>query len=207
MTFQKITIEPHITVKLKEVLEEISEVHSKKYVCNLEITVSAHAHVMYELQNFFVDSNVSCIIRHITFILVGDYAQVTCTGQLKVAGSTVHDIRIVQIHKAAHTTSLSSIKMVLDDQAKVSYSGKVLIENSASRANAVQEFRALVISQNAVAMAQPELEILHNDVTCKHGVAIAYINKEYLLYLMTRGLSHEAAKDLIVQSFLSTAST
>ena len=46
------------------------------------------------------------------------------------------------------------------------------------------------------------LEILADDVQCKHGVSIGPIDDEQTFYLRSRGIPHEAAQRLIVMGFI-----
>ena len=50
-------------------------------------------------------------------------------------------------------------------------------------------------------MPLPSLEILAKHVRCTHGATIGRVDRESLLYLMSRGLPRAEAERLIVRGF------
>ena len=46
------------------------------------------------------------------------------------------------------------------------------------------------------------LEILADDVQCKHAAATGPIDEEQVFYLMSRGIEREAAERLVVMGFI-----
>jgi Fe-S cluster assembly protein SufB/Fe-S cluster assembly protein SufD len=59
----------------------------------------------------------------------------------------------------------------------------------------------MILSKEARADAIPGLEIETNDVKATHSASVAQINDEELFYLMSRGLSEDSAKKLIIIGF------
>jgi Fe-S cluster assembly protein SufD len=47
----------------------------------------------------------------------------------------------------------------------------------------------------------PQLEILADDVKCTHGATVGQLDSEEVFYLRSRGLSEEAARDLLTYAF------
>ena len=194
---QHIEVEPYAVVTVREICGSGIRIAAS----TVEIIVGSHAQVTYQLGSFDA-LGMQLIKRSITFVLQGDYGQVECFGALQARGAVKHELQVKQIHQGISTKSSCSVKMVLDDAVQVIYAGRVLIEPSAHKASAIQDYKALVLSEAVVVTAKPELEILHNNVACKHGVAIAHINKEYIFYLATRGIPREIGVELITQGFL-----
>jgi len=58
-----------------------------------------------------------------------------------------------------------------------------------------------LLSENAKARSIPKLEILADDVRCKHGATIGTIDEAETFYLQSRGLSYEEARSMIVEGF------
>lgn len=193
---QVIHIAPGTVGVVQEIVKD--EVSAQKLMCDVTITIGAHACVTYE----FATTEIDHVVRTITLVLEGEYAQAQCIAAYQVQGTARHELYVRQMHTAAHTKSSSGIKMVLKDQANVIYRGYVYIDPQAHQANAVQDYKALILSPQAKISAQPELEILHDKVACKHGVAIGQINKEHLFYGMSRGLDIESVTKLITDGFL-----
>ena len=65
----------------------------------------------------------------------------------------------------------------------------------------MQENKNLVLSKRARVDALPRLEILPNEVACKHGSATGELDPRQLYYLTTRGFSLDEAKALVVRGF------
>ena len=59
-----------------------------------------------------------------------------------------------------------------------------------------------MLDPTAVVNAIPSLEIKTNDVKAGHGVSISKLTDEHLFYLMSRGISREKARELVLDGFL-----
>ncbi len=115
--------------------------------------------------------------------------------------SQMLDFRTLQDHNAPHTRSDLLFKGAVEDEAQSVYSGLVRIRETASRANAAQTNRNLVLSEGAAAKSIPNLEILTDDVKCSHASTVGPIDADQLYYLESRGVPPEVAERLIVFGF------
>src|SRR5699024_4286483 len=77
------------------------------------------------------------------------------------------------------------------------------IEDGATRANAEQESRLLMLSGNARGDANPILLIDEDDVTAGHAASVGRIDEMQLYYLQSRGFSQQEAERLIIHGFLT----
>lgn len=77
------------------------------------------------------------------------------------------------------------------------------IENGATRANAEQESRVLMLSAGARGDANPILLIDEDDVTAGHAASIGRVDEMQLYYLQSRGITTEEAERLIIHGFLA----
>ncbi len=84
------------------------------------------------------------------------------------------------------------------------YTGLIRIAKEAKQTNAYQANHNLFLSQEARAETIPMLEILADDVQCKHGASAGPIDDEQAFYLMSRSISRENAQRLIVMGFVET---
>jgi len=82
------------------------------------------------------------------------------------------------------------------------YTGLIRIAKAAKQTDAYQANHNLLLSQQAKAETIPMLEILADDVRCKHGATIGPVDEEQLFYLMTRGVPRELAERLLVMGFV-----
>ncbi|MFY9112811.1 MAG: SufD family Fe-S cluster assembly protein [Desulfomonilia bacterium] len=64
------------------------------------------------------------------------------------------------------------------------------------------ECSGLLLNENGVIHSIPELRGAHPDINLTHEAAVGKISSEELGYLMTRGLTEEEARSLIIRGFL-----
>lgn len=131
-------------------------------------------------------------------------AQAHSSGAIVAQGGRV-DYEPIQEHKVADGKSHLNLKMLLAKKARAIFQGLVVIHKDAQRCEALQENRNLLLSAQARADALPRLEILPNDVVCKHGSATGELDAAQLYYLMSRGLSRLEARKMIIASFAKGA--
>lgn len=105
-------------------------------------------------------------------------------------------------HLARNTKSKIIIKAALNNKSKVDFDGRVRIEKGAVGSDAWLGAHLLLMSNQATGKAVPNLEILENDVKAGHAATVGKIDEIELFYLMSRGISTDEAKKLIVQGFL-----
>lgn len=118
---------------------------------------------------------------------------------------TKSSLAITQKHTAPQTTSHAMIKSVLFDEAEYAYEGLIHIDQQATRSDASQESRSLLLSPLAKASSKPSLEILANDVKCRHAATASPLNQEALFFARSRGLSETQATRLLVDGFFNEA--
>jgi len=105
-------------------------------------------------------------------------------------------------HAMPHCQSNELYKGILTDKARGVFNGKVLVRQDAQKTNAFQQNSSLVLSNDAVMDAKPQLEIYADDVKCSHGATIGQLDENSVFYLKSRGLNDEAAKNLLQKAFL-----
>src|SRR5699024_12536244 len=77
------------------------------------------------------------------------------------------------------------------------------IENGATKANAEQESRVLMLSEKARGDANPILLIDEDDVTAGNATSVGRVDPMQLVYLMSSGLSQAAAERIIIHGFIA----
>jgi Fe-S cluster assembly protein SufD len=120
-------------------------------------------------------------------------------------GKNRSDHHTIQNHTARHTTSDIDFRVVLGGRARSAYTGLIRIAQDAPYCEAFQENRNLLLSENCRAESIPELEILTDEVRCKHGATAGPIDQEQLFYLASRGLPPSEATRMVVAGFLEAA--
>ncbi len=141
---------------------------------------------------------------HIITKLAGEHASTKLYGFVFGHGTQHVDQHTLQDHQAPHTNSDLQFRAALQDESRIVYTGLIRIAASAQQTTAYQSNHNLLLSQKAHAETIPMLEILADDVQCKHGVSIGPIDEEQAFYLMSRGLPRTAAERLIVMGFVES---
>lgn len=108
------------------------------------------------------------------------------------------------VHRAPNTFSRTTIRGVLDGTASANFEGRVAIEKGAKNADGDLKGHAILLSKQAKALMIPQLEVFENEVKAGHGATVGKIDEEQLFYIMTRGLSLDQAKQLIIKGFLGS---
>lgn len=104
-------------------------------------------------------------------------------------------------HAEPHGTSHQLYKGVLDDASRGVFRGTIYVAPDAQKTDGYQHNPNLLLSDGAIANSVPQLEIFADDVKCSHGSTTGEMDDEWLFYLQTRGLSEDAARDLMVYAF------
>ncbi len=114
-----------------------------------------------------------------------------------------HDITTLMQHKHPESKSNQHIKGILQKESSGVFQGKVIVDQDAQKTDAFQFNQNLLLSENAVANAKPELEIYADDVKCSHGTTTGELDEQMLFYLRTRGLNKEEAKKILIEGFIN----
>lgn len=135
--------------------------------------------------------------------LVGDHSHFDIDGLYTPAGDERHDNVITAEHTASHTVSDQRFRGVVDDRARGSFTGQVIVGHGVIDTRAEQLNHSLLLTRKAESDTRPWLEILADDVRCTHGATIGRLDDEALFYLRTRGLTEADARRLLIEGFTS----
>ncbi len=106
-------------------------------------------------------------------------------------------------HARPHGTSREVYKGILNGSARGVFHGRIVVRKDAQRTDAYQTNKNLLLSKDALVSSTPQLEILADDVKCKHGSTTGQLEEGALFYLQSRGISREAARGLLTYAFAS----
>ncbi len=104
-------------------------------------------------------------------------------------------------HAAPGGASEQAFRAVLAGEARAVFNGRVHVAKDAQGIDANQSSRSLLLSDDAVAHARPQLEIYADDVKCTHGSTVGQVDDEALFYLRQRGLGPMQARRLLLEAF------
>ncbi|MDH3684325.1 MAG: Fe-S cluster assembly protein SufD [Acidimicrobiia bacterium] len=133
--------------------------------------------------------------------LAGERAQADLSGLYSGFGDQILDQQITVIHGAKDCTSRQSFRGVLDDASTGVFNGGIDVRPGADGTDAEQLNDNLLLSNRAEANTQPRLEILADDVACKHGATVGQLDDTALYYLRSRGISVDDARRLLINGF------
>lgn len=131
----------------------------------------------------------------------GEGAEMHLDGLALVAGRQIADTHSIVNHAVPRGKSIQLHKCIADESAHAVFSGKVIVQEGAVGTDSAQSSRNLLLSDKAHIDTQPQLEILNDDVSCKHGATIGQIDADALFFLKSRGLTEERARNLLTHAF------
>ena len=135
--------------------------------------------------------------------LINKNARANVYGLLLGNQSQDFNLKITARHKAENTVSMVHIKTVLSNESVLNFEGLIRIENRALYSDAFLQNDNLLVTGDSIANSSPQLEILADDVKASHGVTIKDIDDNYKFYLMSRGLSEEESRGLVIKGFIN----
>jgi len=135
-------------------------------------------------------------------ILKGEGARSDYLG-IAYAGAGQHqDTGSKVAHLAPHTSSVIKVKSLSADGGISSYRGHLNIIKGAVGSKAVVQCDALMMDDRSKTNTFPTIKINEKDVDVAHEATVGRISSDQIFYLMNRGLSEDAAKQLIVSGFI-----
>ncbi len=161
----------------------------------LRLDVGAHAVVI------LLHVGEASVITNINLVMEGDYSQAQLYAVYVTHGKGNAQLMVNQHHLGRSTKSSVVMRVLSADNSHCMYKGMIRIDEHARGSNAHQEHKALLLSPQARAVAEPMLEVLTNDVQCGHGSAVGILDQEQLFYMQARGLTLEHARKLLLEYF------
>jgi Fe-S cluster assembly protein SufB len=116
-------------------------------------------------------------------------------GQHQDAGAKV-------IHAAPNTSSTITSKSISKDGGRASYRGLAKVHRGATDCKVSVQCDALLLDAQSRSDTYPTMEIDEERVTVEHEARVSKIGDEQIFYLMSRGLSEQASRTLIVNGFI-----
>lgn len=134
-------------------------------------------------------------------ILKGEGAKAEFTG-ITFAGKGQHlDTGAKVVHAAPYTSSTINTKSISKGGGIAVYRGAVKITPNAHHTKASVSCESLMLDDISRSDTLPVLDILNDEVDIGHEAKIGRISDEAIFYLMSRGISEEEAKAMIVRGF------
>jgi Fe-S cluster assembly protein SufD len=156
-------------------------------------------------ENFIFSIGSRFIKNEINCNLNDQFSSAFINGVINLKDNQHHEIKTNINHLAENTKSYQLIKSVLNDNSKGIYQGKIFVDTKAQKTDGYQLSKALLLNKNTEFNGKPELEIYADDVKCSHGSTSGNLDEDSIFYLMSRGLSFQQSKELLINGFLMDA--
>ncbi|HHV46793.1 MAG TPA: Fe-S cluster assembly protein SufB [Tissierellia bacterium] len=135
-------------------------------------------------------------------ILKGERARAEFTG-ITFAGNGQHlDTGAKVVHTAPYTTSSINTKSISKDGGVAVYRGALVITENAHHSKSTVSCESLMLDNKSRSDTIPVMDIRNDEVDIGHEAKIGRISDEAIFYLMSRGISEEEAKAMIVRGFV-----
>lgn len=139
--------------------------------------------------------------------LIGDGSQADTKSVVVGRGTQKQNFTTEVRHWGKNTNGHILKHGVMKEAAQTIFNGIGKIEHGATKADAQQESRVLMLSEKARGDANPILLIDEDDVTAGHAASVGRVDPLQLYYLMSRGISKTEAERLVIHGFLAPVVT
>ena len=134
-------------------------------------------------------------------VMAGPGGTLVLNGLYLLAGDQHADHHTTIEHAAPHCASHEYFNGVLDGHSRGVFTGRIIVKPGAQKTDSKQTNNNLLLSADAHADSQPQLEIYADDVKCTHGSTVGPLDPRALFYLRSRGLSEREARRLLTYGF------
>ena len=191
----EIFVKPHARVQYTTV---------QNWYKNIYNLVTKRAWVETHGEMIWTDANLGSKVtmKYPSFILAGEGARGE-TLSIALANTDQHqDVGSKATHLAPNTKSLIVSKSVSLGGGRSSYRGLVQINKGARGSVSKVICDALIMDSKSRSDTYPKNRIWENDSRLEHEATVSKVGEEQLFYLMSRGLSEDQARAMVVNGFI-----
>ena len=141
-----------------------------------------------------------------TTVLKGDDSHSEFTGITFAGAGQNLDTGAKMIHIGKHTSSYINTKSISKGGGISTYRSSIEIAHSAAQAKASVSCASLMLDSQSRSDTIPAMIVNTNDADVGHEAKIGRISDEAVFYLMSRGISEEEARAMIVSGFANPVS-
>ena len=153
----------------------------------------------------WLDGNIGSGItmKYPSSILKGDNSAGNSLSIAYAKKGQILDAGAKMIHIGKNTRSSIISKSIATSGGKADYRGLVKITEDAVNSKASVKCDTIILDDESSSDTIPTNIVLNNSSFIEHEATVSKISEEKLFYLMSKGLSESAAKDLIILGFIS----
>lgn len=149
-------------------------------------------------------SHTSCLYP--MSILQGEGAHCEFTGVTFAGKGQYLDTGSKVVHNAPNTTSNINSKSISKSGGVCIYRGSVVINPPADGAKANVSCESLMLDEQSQSDTIPAIVVKNDNIDLGHEASIGRISDEAIFYLMSRGLSEDEARAMLVRGFVEPVS-
>lgn len=139
-------------------------------------------------------------------ILKGDCSRCEFTGVTFAAAGQYLDTGCKIIHQGKNTSSTVHSKSISKNGGTAFYRGLLKVLPEATGTRSTVECESLMLDNESTSDTIPIIDINNDSVDIGHEAKIGRISDEAIFYLMSRGISEDEAKAMIVRGFVEPIS-
>ncbi len=162
---------------------------------NFELSQSAG------LESHYISLNGGLLRNNIHVLFNGKEGNADIYGLYLMDRKQHIDNQVYIDHASPDCTSRETFKGILDEHAHGVFNGHVMVRRNASKTDAHQSNKNILLTDTAKVNSKPFLEIYNDDVKCSHGSTTGQLDKDSMFYLRQRGIGEESARILLMFAF------
>lgn len=152
----------------------------------------------------WIDGNIGSKVnmKYPSCILNGENAKGRCISIAVAIKDQIQDAGARMIHLAPNTTSEIISKSIASSGGDATYRGKVKITKEAINSKSTVKCDTIILDDISRSDTIPDNIVCNDSSNINHEATVSKISKEKLFYLMSRGLTEEKAKELLIMGFI-----
>ena len=149
-------------------------------------------------------SHVGCLYP--MSVLKGDNSKTEFTGVTFAGAGQNLDTGAKVVHIGRNTSSYMNTRSISKSGGISTFRSSVVVQKSAKHAKSSVSCQSLMLDSESRSDTVPAMDIRTKDAAVGHEAKIGSISNEAVFYLMSRGMSEEDARALIVSGFADNVS-
>ena len=153
----------------------------------------------------WIDGNVGAKVnmKYPCCILNEPYARGSCITVAAASQNQIQDTGAKMIHLAPYTKSNIVSKSIASNGGNATYRGTVKISKQAEHSVSNVKCDTIILDDLSKSDTIPKNIVNNNLSYLEHEATVSKIEDDKLFYLMSRGISEDAAKELIILGFVN----
>ena len=141
-----------------------------------------------------------------TTILKGDNSSVEFTGITFAGKGQNLDTGAKMVHIGKNTSTVINTKSISKGGGACTYRSSIVVNKGAKNSKASVDCSSLMLDDESRSDTVPAMNVMTDDCDIGHEAKIGRISNKAIFYLMSRGISEEDARAMIVSGFANPVS-